>query len=237
MELLHPPRELAAHGLRAMTMVARAADGGLGPVQRNLLAAAQRVILNTDLDVDGLAPIAPEELAQRFQPETLRRQLVQGMVVMSLCDGPATPEQARLIGAFAGTLGVDEPAVGVINHLAEREFLLFRFDFYRRSHMRDIIQSQYRTQGGILGVAKGILGLRGLVGDAELAKRFDALGALPADTLGHAFHRHYRENGFALPGEPGGFPVAGVYHDFSHVLGGYGTEPEGEVQVAAVSAG
>jgi ubiquinone biosynthesis protein Coq4 len=40
-----------------------------------------------------------------------------------------------------------------------------------------------------------------------------------------------------MPGERHGFPEAGLYHDLSHVLGGYDTDPEGEVQVAAFTAG
>jgi ubiquinone biosynthesis protein Coq4 len=49
--------------------------------------------------------------------------------------------------------------------------------------------------------------------------------------------RFYQKNGFSMPGEKGGFPEAGLYHDLSHVLGGYDTDPEGEVEVASFSAG
>ena len=40
-----------------------------------------------------------------------------------------------------------------------------------------------------------------------------------------------------MPGERGGFPEAGLYHDFCHLLGDYSTEPEGEIQVASFTAG
>ena len=40
-----------------------------------------------------------------------------------------------------------------------------------------------------------------------------------------------------MPGERTGFPEAGPYHDFCHLLGDYSTEPEGEVQVASFTAG
>jgi hypothetical protein len=237
MKLQRPNPESAPYGVRAMLTVARAAEGGLGPTHRTILAAAQSMILHTDLDIDTLEPIDAQELAAHFRPVELGRQLIQGMVVLSLCDGPASPEQMRTITAYAEAMEVDEPAIRVIQRLAEHELLLFRLDFYRRSHMRHIFESQYRTQGGILGVAKGILGLKGVVTDPALAARFEAFGSLPENTLGHAFYRHYKSNGFAFPGEPAGFPVAGVYHDFSHVLAGYGIEPDGEVQTAAFSAG
>ena len=43
--------------------------------------------------------------------------------------------------------------------------------------------------------------------------------------------------GFSFPGEKLGFPEAGVYHDFSHVLAGYGTAPEDEILVGAFQGG
>ena len=40
-----------------------------------------------------------------------------------------------------------------------------------------------------------------------------------------------------MPGEQGGFPEAGIYHDFTHVLAGYDTTPQGESLVAGFIAG
>lgn len=220
-----------------MTMVARAAENGLGPAQRALLDAAQQVILHSAMEVDGLAPITPDELAQRLRPPELRRQLIRGMVVMSLVEGPSASAQANLISAFAAAMAVEEPSVDVIRHLAEKEMLMFRFDFYRRSHLRAAIESTYRTQGGIVSVAKALLGFKGLVEDKELAARFRAWGDLPSGTLGREVFAYYEENGFAFPGEKEGFPYGGVYHDFAHILSGNPPNPEGEMMVAAFQTG
>ena len=48
---------------------------------------------------------------------------------------------------------------------------------------------------------------------------------------------YFQRNKFGMPGERFGFPEAGLYHDFCHVLGGYGTDPQGELQVASFTAG
>ncbi len=237
MELLRPSPEAAPFGLRAMTTVGRAATGGFGEVQHALIEAAQQVILHTDIDVDSLAPLSADDLAQNFPAGPLANQLVQGLVIMSLCDGPPSSEQVELIRAFADALGVDQPMIEIMNRLTEHRILLFKLDYYRRSHLREMFESQYRTQGGFIGLAKGVLGMRGLVTDAELAARFTALGDLPPDTLGYQFFHHYRDHGFAFPGEPGGFPVAAVFHDLMHVLCGYPTTPEGEIQVTGFHAG
>ena len=241
MKFIQPSPEVAPYGLRAMTMVASAATEGLGSNQRVLLAAAQHVILHTALDIDSLAPITPEELSSHMTDADLRRQFIQGMTVMSIVDGPATPEQSALITAFAQALGVDEPAVKVIHDLADKETLLFRLDFYRRSHVlgyiKKTIQTAYRTRGGLIGAAKAMLGPMGLAEDPPLAARFHALGELPQDTLGYAFYRHYIDHGFGFPGEKNGFPLGAVYHDFAHVLSGNPPDPEGEILVGAFQAG
>lgn len=222
MRLHYPDPKLSSFGLRAMNMIARAADGGIAQPHRAIMDAAQRVVLRTDLDIDQLEEIEPAHLAEHYKDADTARQLVRGMIVMSLAVGTPTPRQMELIALFAAALGVDEPAVHVIDHLAKKELIRFRLDFYRRSHLRDYIGTQYRTQGGIMGVAKGLLGSRGLVVDDALASQFRAFGALPEDTLGHGLFRYYEENGFSFPGEPWGFPVGALFHDFGHVLGGYG---------------
>ncbi|HEY1257697.1 MAG TPA: hypothetical protein VGF34_00500 [Stellaceae bacterium] len=236
MQLFYPNADEALAGLRAMRMLGQARDGGLGTATRNLLAAAQKHILRTHYDIDSLSPITPEELAAAFTDPALARQFVQGMAVVSLAEGPPSEAQSRLMTRFAAALGVDEPAVRVLRELAEHHMVLFRLDFMRRSHLADAARNAIREHG-FIATAKAIAAFRGLREDRALAARYTALGDLPADTLGHAFWRHYREHGFAFPGERLGFPEAGVYHDFTHVLAGYGTDPAGEMQVGAFTAG
>jgi hypothetical protein len=219
MQLLTPGPERAPYRLRAVTSVARAAEGGLQPAHRAMLHAVQSLVLHTDLDVDALEPIAPDALAARFDDPPLARQLVRGMVAMSLAVGPPSEAQTGLIGAYAGALGVEEPAVGVMDRIAREELLRFRLDFYRRSHLRDHFGNQYRNAGGIIGVAKAVLGLKGLIEDPALAARFRALGELPEDTLGHGFYRYYTDNGFAFPGEASAFVYGRQHVDLKRIRG------------------
>jgi ubiquinone biosynthesis protein Coq4 len=69
--------------------------------------------------------------------------------------------------------------------------------------------------------------------DRALGERFRGLEALPGDTFGHAFWRHFRRHGFAFPGEPTAFAGAfAVPHDGLHVLSGYSTSLQGELLVS-----
>jgi hypothetical protein len=235
MQLLRPGPVEAEAGLRAMRQLA-AARGEAGPASRNLLAAVQRQLLHTDFDVDRLPPIDAAELAKAFRDPALARQFVQGMTVMSLADGPTTDAQAKLMTSYAEALGVDEPAVRVLTELAHHHMVLFRLDFLRRSHIADMVRGAVKREG-FLATAKSFAAFRGLREDPAVAARYEALGRLPTDTLGHAYWKHCTDNGFAFPSARLGFPEGGVYHDFTHVLSGYGTQPEGEVQVGGFTAG
>lgn len=235
MYLLHPDPAAALLGLRAMKTMA-SVPGRIGSAQRAVMTAGQKVILRLDVDIDALPPIAPDELAAGFQDPDLRRQFVNGMLVVALADGVPSRETVAKVEEFAGALGIRTPELTDLRRLAEQHMLVFKLDFLRRSQVADIMKDQLE-QKGPLGLARSVLTMRGLMEDPALAARYRAWDKLPADTLGHSLIAFYRKNGFSLPGERKGFPEAGLYHDLCHVLGDYGTDPEGEVQVAAFTAG
>lgn len=235
MDLVTPPPEVVPYGLRAMHTIG-SIDGGLKPAARAIIAAAQKLILKSDLDIDTLEPIAPEELAAHIPDPAIARQLVAGLTVVSLADGLPRKETVAQVERFARALKVDEPWLNAIHRLARQQMMIFRLDFMRRSHIAALLRDTYQDKGTI-GLVKEVLGLRGVYEDPELAKRYVALGDLAPGTLGRAFFDHYRAHGFAFPGEAQGFPEAGVYHDFAHVLGGYSTEPKGEMGVGGFQAG
>lgn len=235
MRLLQPDPAAALLGLRAMKTVA-AAGGAMSPVRRSLLDAARRVVLKIDADIDSLAPIAPTEFAAGFPQGPLREQFVDGLMVMTLADGVPSREMVAAAEAFAGAIGVSTPALADIRLLAERHMTLFKLDFLRRSQIADIMKDQL-GQTGPLGLARAVLTMRGVMEDPALAARYRAWNDLPEGSLGRSLVQFYAEHGFSLPGERKGFPEAGLHHDLCHVLGDYGTDPEGEVQVAAFTAG
>jgi len=238
MDFLKPGPELAPLELRAMAMVTRAAESGLAKPQRALLDAVQRLVLETALDIESLKPIDPGELAVALDDPAQARQLIRLMVAMCLADGPPSPAQVSLVSGFAAALRVEEPSVAVIAHLAKGRVRRFRLAFFRHSHVRAYIRNTRRIMGGIRPMIRGLLIARGILpADAEAVARYRALADLPEGTLGHAFFRHYTDEGLAFPGEKGGFPVGALFHDFSHVLAGYDTSPEGELKNAAFQAG
>jgi hypothetical protein len=211
------------------------ADGSLRPGARRLMSAAQRMLLGTDVEIDELVPIAAEALATAM-PAGLREQFARAMVLMTLTDGPPTAATVDVVTRFAAALGVDEPAIHTVSLFAHGHMVLGTLDYLRRSNIKDMAAGEIENRG-LWGGVRAALGVRGLVEDPLIAEPFLALGDLPAGTLGRAYFEHCRSRGFMFPGEKGGFPEAGVYHDFTHVLAGYDTDPAGELQVGAFTAG
>ncbi|HEY9720551.1 MAG TPA: hypothetical protein V6D47_00965 [Oscillatoriaceae cyanobacterium] len=233
--LPHLEPEIGRHVVRAVKMVALAGPG-LTPAARHLMAAGQRHVLGTAFELDALAPITPEELASAGIPEDVRPIALLPMLAVSLADGTPQPAQMALVESFAAALGIESTALRELHRLAERQLLLFRLDFIRHGHIGDAVRERV-LHGGVLELAKNLLGQAGLVADPALAARYHALAELPKNTLGYALWHHFTEHGFAFPGEKHGFPEAGIYHDVTHVLSGYPPTPEGELQVAAFTAG
>jgi len=234
MELKIPSQEQAYWGLRAMKTVALA-DGVLDDSELHLLASIQR-IFGTTHEVEQLSPITPADLARGFPNPQLRQQLVQGLIVMSLIDGKANVQETSLVEQFAQALEVSAPEVKDLRHVLKGEILQLRLDLVRRFWLRPKVNEIWNKEG-IRGLYKFMRGMIGKHEDAALAGRYQALEQYPSGSLGRAYWEYCRENGFALPGEKGGAAEPILFHDCAHILSGYGTDPEGEVQVACFSAG
>ena len=234
MELKMPSPEQAYWGLRAMKTVALA-DGELSALEVHMLEAIQRVH-GTAYLLEQLEPITPVDLARALPDPQLRRQLVQGLIVMSLIDREASQQETDLIEQYAQALEVSIPEVKDLRYLLKGEILKLRLDLARRFWLREKVVGIWNDEG-IRGIYKLVRGLMGKYENAELAARYQALEQYPAGSLGRAYWEYCRENGFALPGEKGGAPEQILFHDCAHLLSGYGTAPEEEVQVACFSAG
>lgn len=234
MELKIPSPEQAYWGLRAMKTVAMA-DGSLDESERHMMASIQR-IFGTTHDLEQLDPITPAELARAFPDRQLRKQLVQGLIVMTLIDMKASPKEPDLVEQFAQALEVDAPELKNLRHVLNRAIFQLRLDLVRRFWLRPKIEEIWNREG-IRGLYKFVRGMMGRYENKELAARYQGLERCPPGSLGRSLWEYWDVNGFALPGQKGGAPEQIVFHDCAHVLSGYGTAPEEEVQVACFSAG
>lgn len=229
-----PSREQVYWGLRAMKTVALA-DGTLRASEVHLLDSIQHMHCTT-YPLEQLEDITPADLARELPDPQLRLQLVQGLIVMSLIDQEASSQETDLIEQFSQALKVSIPEVKDLRLLLRKEILQLRLDLARRFWLREKVIGIWNDEG-IRGIYKLVRGLMGKHESAPLAARYRALEQYPPGSLGRLLWEYWLKNGFALPGEKGGAPEQIVFHDCAHVLSGYGTAPEEEVQVACFSAG
>jgi tellurite resistance protein len=234
MELKMPTPEQAHWGLRAMKTIALA-DGVLDAAELRMLKSVQ-TILGINYAVEDLTPVTPELLAVAISDRQIRHQLVQGLIVVSLIDGKANDAEATAVERFARALEVNAPEVRDLRHLINGEMLRLRLDLGRRFWLRDKVKEIWKTEG-LRGLFKFVRGMMGRYEDAALARRYQALEHYPQGSLGRSYWEYCRTNGFPLPGEKGGAAEQVLFHDCAHVLSGYGTTPDQEVQVACFSAG
>ncbi|HEY3498139.1 MAG TPA: hypothetical protein VGK73_25750, partial [Polyangiaceae bacterium] len=158
-----------------------------------------------------------------------RKRALQIAIVTALVEGTPSPETERAVERFAAALDFDDAGLAVLREVAHGNALLARFDVLRR------VSRFIRNAEGFPGVLGMVVPMLGLGGDAELAARYRALEGCPTGSLGRAVYDHFVDNHFAFPGEPRSIPM--VFHDLGHVLAGYGTDPQGEIQQAAFQAG
>lgn len=235
MKLIVPNPTEAEAGLRAVKTVLTC-QAPLNPIETRLLEAAQTHILRRRFDVEALPAIEPGELAAIVTRPQVREQLITAMIVCSFASGDASEAQVELIERFGAALSVEQPALADLRRLVRKQLARLRLDIVRHMYIGDALAEIWNDKG-FRGLLEIVGGLKGWHEDPELAARYRALGELPRGTLGREYYEHCRQGGFPLPGERFAAIEGIATHDMAHVLGGYGTDPASEMQVAAFTAG
>jgi hypothetical protein len=219
--------------VRALKWVALA-EGALGPAPRQLFSVLAE-LHGASVDADALEPMKPAEVALAIPDPHHKKRLVQFALVTALASGEVSPQKEARVSELAAALAIPERGLKVLHDLVQGSVLLTRFELARRFLPRFV---------GAAYAEEGVAGLRKLVEpilkgseDPELAFRYKRLGLLPEGSFGRAYWEHCTSRGFVFPGERGGIPERMAFHDFGHVLSGYDTDPQGEIQQGAFQAG
>jgi hypothetical protein len=211
-----------------------ASNGSITPAERRFIEVIGE-LHGTAVEVGSLPSVPPGAVAEVITEPHRRKRVVQLATIAAMVEGDVTPAGAAAVRALASALGVKEAGLKVLDDIAQDHRLLTRLDMTRR------ILGKFGTQAyreeGLAGVGKVLSLFVGGQDDPELAWKYRQLGLLPEGTLGREFWEHFTKNRFPLPGEKGGIPERMVYHDFGHVLAGYDTRPEGEIQQGAFQGG
>lgn len=223
--------------LRALKTVAMA-DGTFAIKEQALLSASAG-LLGVDTSVDAVPTITPEELAVALVDPERRLMALKACLVMGIVDGQVSPEEWRVLSAFRSELGVEEAAMQVFHGLVQQHRQRTQYELQRRlgSPQAGTLYAAQGWQGVLNFFTEDLLALPKTRENSELAWRYRKIGLLPEGTLGRELWRYYRERQFAFAGEQGGVPEALVHHDITHILAGYDSDLEGELETLAFIAG
>ncbi|MEM7137360.1 MAG: TerB family tellurite resistance protein [Myxococcota bacterium] len=225
---------VARAGLGAMLSLAKR-DGAPSERALRFIQSARDRILRVDIDLDSLAPVGPEELAEAV-PETLwRERILRGMTVLAMMDGDPSPEALAFLEATASALQIGAAPVKTYRRVLEDKENLVRLDILRRGFLKEAVSAFVKNEGlrGVVTTALTILGQE----DKAVAARYHTLDTYPEGSLGRAYADFITLNRFSYPGEVGGPPAPIMRHDLCHVLGGYGTTASEECAVIGFQAG
>ncbi len=212
------------------------APTGVWPEGARRLAEAVLWKTGFALDPDAIAAATLEQTAAAFPEPELRVQLVRLAIVALLLDGRPDLATAGGVLALAAALEVEEPDVVDLRLLAQGRMMRLRRHLMPRVWVFPILRAYFRAHGW-WSLVRMLAVLLRLAVDREVQARFEALDELPPGSLGPTLLAFWRKAGFTLPGERGALPHVVFYHDISHVIAGYGTDPRSEVQAGCFQAG
>jgi len=233
--LLAPPDAAETAETARGVASAVAPPGGLTHLQRILLEALFDAMTGHPVDLADFTPMTAEEMGRALRRRDLqfRTRGVQIMLLAALILRPIPAEVVGRIGEFAHELCVDDALIDVAREFAAGSLGLAAFDFERNGYTADWqsgAAAELHTSRELASAWDSV------VDDPMLARRWEALGELPVDTLGRGVFNLYQARGFSFPGLPGSAPPLLAQHDWVHVLADYGTTVESELEVFAFIA-
>ncbi|MBL1076929.1 hypothetical protein JK358_21265 [Nocardia sp. 2] len=232
--LLTPPDADEVHLLACGVCAAVTGEDGLTPLQQLLIPALFLSMTGHPIELDAVRPLSAEEFAHRLarRNRVFRERIVQTMLLAALVVRPLPAAVADRLREYADALGVDDDMIAVARKYADGAVDLAAVDFARNGYLGGLDLSRLDAlHTHDLDTSWGQVS-----DDPALAGRWAELAGLPVGTLGRGVADFYRDRGFVTPGKPGSAPPLLAQHDWVHVLAGYGTTLENEIEVFAFMA-
>jgi hypothetical protein len=225
-----PPDAAEARLIAGGIAAAVTLPGGLTSLQRVMIEAVTESMTGFAVPVAVLPRLAPDEFARALsaRDELFRSHMLRFMLLCALVLNPLPEEVVDRVDTYARELGVQNDVLRVAHRFARGTFGLALVDFQRSGYMetwdpsrRAVLHTSRELDDAWQEVAR----------DEELAKRWESLRELPEGALGREVVKFYDARGFVFPGRPGSAPPLLAQHDWVHVLAGYGSTVESEIEV------
>jgi hypothetical protein len=204
----------------------------LQPLAAEMLDSVRRHVLHASFELDSLQSCSPVELAANVQNPRRRLELLHFLVLMPYLEMEIDAEQVAVVDEIADALGLETDTLTDLHQVREGRLKRLLFDYSRRS-LSEFAEAESSWEKLKL-VTKSV---RQFVGDKHVAERYQALEGFPEGSLGRTLFCFYRARDFPLPGEKKSFSELLIAHDCCHILGGFNTDMNGEMDVAGFEAG
>jgi hypothetical protein len=225
------PTETDAPRVLGMAKAAFASAGGLDDLQESVLSGIASALYGIDLaqvaaaDDDAVAAATREE----------RLHAVHLMVVLEFVQHPSNDRASAPLEQYAHRLGVSHRLLHDARSLAKGHFAwmyldLQRHSWYEEETLRESVRGRWEE------LIRSKLAYTGVVADRVIAEKWRALRDCTSGSWGRSVADFYDRHGFPFPGERHGIYELGARHDWVHVLAGYETTAEGELDVFAFIA-
>jgi len=225
------PTETDAARVLGMVKAAFAPVGGFDELQEAVLGGIASQLYGIEL---AAVPAADDDTVAKAT-ETERLHAVHLMVVLEFVEHPLSTRVELPVEQYAHGLGVSLTLLRDARKLAQGHFAWMYLDLQRHSwYEEETIKESVRGRWEELIRSK--LAYTGVVADRVIAEKWSALRKCPEGSWGKAVADFYDRHGFPFPGERFGIYELGARHDWVHVLAGYETTPEGELDVFAFIA-
>jgi hypothetical protein len=227
---LDPPDAAEARLIAGAVAAAVTPAGGLTGLQRVMIEAITESMTGFVVPISVLPRLEPDEFAQAMhsRDELFRGYMLRFMLLCALVLNPLPEEVVVRVDAYANALGIENDMLRVAHRFARGSFGLALTDFQRSGYM----QTWDASRSPVLHTAHELDDAwDAVVGDEQLAQRWESLRDLPGGTLGRAVANFYDARGFVFPGRPGSAPPLLAQHDWVHVLADYGSTVESEIEV------
>jgi hypothetical protein len=225
------PIDTDASRVLGLVKAAFAPSGGFDDLQEAVLDGLATSLYGIDL---ASVPVAEDDAAEHATEEE-RLHAVHLMVVLEFVEHPSSRSVAPSIEHCAHGLGVSKTLLRDARRLAKGHFAWMYLDLQRHSwYEEETIKESVR--GRWTELVRSKLAYTGVIADPIIAHKWSSLRECPAGSWGKAVADFYDRHGFPFPGERFGIYELGARHDWIHVLAGYETDPEGELDVFAFIA-
>ena len=197
-----------------------------------MIESIQNFALKSSIDLNHLDGIKPAALSDKMADKSKREQLLQTLILLPYVDMKVDPRMVATVDDFAEHLEIHPQTIKDLHRVRDNHLKRLLIDYGRRS-LGEFL--------GLDSAPKVIIGVITMfhqaIGDRAVSERYQQLETYPKGSLGHTVFHWYRDRNWALPGGGGSTYELLFNHDCCHILGGFNTDVQGEMNVAAFQAG